>query len=310
MPAATAGSNPNIFLIYGEIMETGVIKWYNDAKQYGFIIADNDCSLIIVEKHNIQHDPQVLFELQIVEFEREQDKKYGSIAKNIRVIGTSNKDPRDFLTNFGTDVQVVNYHDVPSVVVFENAIPLEVCNAIIEKHQQDKMNPNSGSESRRESFAQVTELVEQRGISLGMDPRHYDIITSAIVKYAEIPFSHIEACDIYNYETGQFLDLHHDYPYDPRQINYYKYGGDRVGSGVFYLNDNFEGGETHFPKLGVSIKPKAGSFLYFKQCYDEETNWSTIHESTIITKGTKWVSACFFSDQPRVGYNPRTELEK
>lgn len=291
-------------------METGIIKWYNDAKRYGFIVADSDKSLIIVEKHNIQHDPQVVFELQTVKFERSQDDVYGLIAKNVQITGTSNKDINYFLRDFNTDVRVVTYCDIPSIVVFENAIPLEICQAIIKKHEHDKMNPNSGSESRRESFAQVTELVEQRGISLGMDPRHYDIITTAIVKYAEIPFSHIEACDIYNYETGQFLDLHHDYPYDPRQINYYKYGGDRVGSGVFYLNDNFTGGETHFPKLGVTIKPKAGSFLYFKQCYDEETNWSTIHESKIITEGTKWVSACFFSDQPRVGYNPRTEIEQ
>lgn len=304
------GLNLSIFLTYGDIMETGVIKWYNDAKRYGFIVADKDNALVIAEKHNIQHDPQVVFELQIVEFEREQDERYGLVAKNIHVIGVSDRNPKEFLTDFGTKVNVVKYYDIPSITVFENAIPLEVCNSIVEKHQRDKMNPNSGTESRRESFAQVTELVEQRGISLGMDPRHYDIITTAIVKYADIPFSHIEACDIYNYETGQFLDLHHDYPYDPRQINYYKYGGDRVGTGVFYLNDDFEGGETYFPKLGVNIKPKAGSFLYFKQCYDEETNWSTIHESKIILQGTKWVSACFFSDRPRVGYNPRTELEK
>jgi len=291
-------------------METGVIKWYNDAKRYGFIVADNDNALVIVEQDSIQHEPQVLFEMQTVEFNREQDAEYGAIAKDVKVIGKTDRNPKEFLEDLGTDVNVVTYLDIPSIVVFENALPVEICNAIIAKHERDKMNPNSGAESRRESFAQVTELVEQRGISLGMDPRHYDIVASTIVQYAEIPFSHIEACDIYNYETGQFLDLHHDYPYDPRQINYYKHGGDRVGSGVFYLNDNFVGGETNFPKLGVSVTPKAGSFLYFKQCYDEETNWSTIHESKIITEGTKWVSACFFSDQPRVGYNSRTELEK
>jgi len=291
-------------------METGVIKWYNDAKRYGFIVADTDNALVIVEQDNIQHEPQVVFEMQTVTFNREQDAMYGAIAKNVKVTGKTDRDPREFLEDLGNDVKVVTYLDIPSIVVFENALPVEICNAIITKHKRDTMNPSSGTESRRESFAQVTELVEQRGISLGMDPRHYDIIASTIVKYAEIPFDHIEACDIYNYETGQFLDLHHDYPYDPRQINYYKHGGDRVGSGVFYLNDDFEGGETNFPKLGVSVKPKAGSFLYFKQCYDEETNWSTIHESKIISEGIKWVSACFFSDQPRVGYNSRTELEK
>jgi prolyl 4-hydroxylase len=296
--------------MYGNLMETGIVKWYNDAKRYGFIVADSDQSLIIVEKDNIQHDLKVVYEMQTVEFLREEDSVYGLIAKNVRVTGKSLNDPTDFLNNLNTNVNVVTYLDHPSIVVFENVLSTDICNEIISKHRHDKMNPNSGTESRRESFAQVTELVEQRGISLGMSPHHYDIIASTIVKYAEIPFNHIEACDIYNYETGQFLDLHHDYPYDPSQINYYKHGGDRVGSGVFYLNDDFTGGVTHFPKLGISIKPKAGSFLYFKQCYDEETNWSTIHESTIIIEGTKWVSACFFSDQPRVGYNPRTEIEK
>lgn len=288
-------------------METGVIKWYNDAKRYGFIVSDVDNSLIFVEKHNIQHDPQVLFELQTVEFDREHTDMFGEVAKNIKITGTSNRSPRDFLTDFGTDVNVVNYCDMPGITVFENVIPLDICDAIIKKHEHDKMNPNSGTESRRESFAQVTEQVENRGISLGMDPRHYDILVNTIVRFAEIPFSHIEACDIYNYEIGQFLDLHHDYPYDPRQINYYKYGGDRVGTGIFYLNDEFVGGETEFPKLGVTIKPKKGSFLYFKQCYDEATNWSTIHESKIIKSGTKWIASCFFSDQPRVGYSPRND---
>jgi hypothetical protein len=170
------------------------------------------------------------------------------------------------------------------------------------------MNPNSGYQSRVESFAQVTEEVENRGISLGVDPYDYDVLATAVVQAARIPYSHIEAIDIYNYETGQFLAFHHDYPYDPRQINYYKYGGDRVGTGIFYLNDNFVGGDTYFPKHNVNIKPKQGSFLYFQQDYDEATNWSTIHESTKITAGTKWIASCFFSDRPRVGWSPRDHL--
>jgi hypothetical protein len=197
------------------------------------------------------------------------------------------------------------FSDIPRISVFDNAVPLDICNDIVKRYTEATMNPNSGGQSRKESYAQVTEKVENRGISWEMDPYDYNVLASAIVKNAQIPFSHIEAIDIYNYETGQFLALHHDYPYDPRQINYYKYGGDRVGTGIFYLNDDFDGGETYFPKLDVAIKPKAGSFLYFQQCYDEATNWSTIHESTLITKGVKWIASCFFSDRPRVGYSPR-----
>ena len=271
------------------MIEYGIVKWFNDAKDYGFILSDKDGSSILAEKWDIKADPQVLFELQRVSFERIETEE-GSKAINIIVLSS---------------VVEHKHLDMPRISVFDNLLSLEVCNSIIERHSKNGMNPNSGIQSRQESFAQVTELVENRGISLGVDPYHYDILATAIVNSAKIPYSHIEAIDIYNYPVGNYLDLHHDYPYDPRQINYYRYGGDRVGTGIFFLNDDFVGGQTAFPKLNVEIQPKAGSFLYFEQGYDEATNWSTIHESRQITQGCKWIASCFFSDQPRVGYKVR-----
>lgn len=269
-------------------METGKVKWYNDAKGYGFITADLDQADLLITKEDILDDPKVVFELQPIEFFRVFSPGVPVRASKVR-----------------STVQEVKHFSRPRISVFENVLTPEYCASIIAKHSSVGMNPNSGGQSRTESYAQVTELVENRGISLGVDPYDYDVLATAITRYARVPYSHIEAIDVYNYETGQFLDLHHDYPYDPKQIHYYKYGGDRVGTGIFYFNDDFEGGETLFPKLGVEIKPKTGSLLYFEQGYDEETNWSTIHESTLITKGTKWIASCFFSDRPRVGYDPR-----
>jgi prolyl 4-hydroxylase len=142
-----------------------------------------------------------------------------------------------------------------------------------------------------------------------MDPHHYGIITDSIVTNCGFPNTLIEAIDIYNYDVGRYLDLHHDYPYFPDKINYYSHGGnDRVGTGILYLNDDYDGGTTYFPKLDVDIKPKKGSLLYFKQCYDEPTNWSTIHESTVITKGKKWIASCFFSETDRIGYTDREDF--
>jgi prolyl 4-hydroxylase len=272
-------------------METGIVKWYNDAKKYGFITADTDNANIYAERWDITNDPQTMFELQHVTFDREETAN-GLRARNITVV----------------ELEEHKLLDMPRISVFDNMLTAEFCEQLIVKHSQTGMNPNSGYQSRVESFAQVTEEVENRGISLGVDPYDYDILATAVVQAARIPYSHIEAIDIYNYETGQFLAYHHDYPYDPKQINYYKYGGDRVGTGIFYLNDNFVGGDTYFPKHNVNIKPKQGSFLYFQQDYDEATNWSTIHESTKITAGTKWIASCFFSDRPRVGWSPRDHL--
>lgn len=283
-------------------MEYGIVKWFNDAKGYGFVETDFGDE-IICEKWNMISEPKTMKERQKISFVRETVNGK-AVAKNISVVIEDAVESEILNMNNGKI-----YCLEPLIIVFENAVPLDVCQEIIYKHIKDGMNPNSGKQSRQESYTQVTEEVENRGISLGMDPYHYNIIAKAIVKNCGIPHSFIEAIDIYNYHEGQFLDLHHDYPYDPKQINYYSHGGDRVGTGILYLNDDFVGGVTKFPKLNVDIVPKAGSLLYFKQSYDEKTNWSTIHESTKILEGTKWVASCFFSEGERIGFTDRENFQ-
>ena len=43
----------------------------------------------------------------------------------------------------------------------------------------------------------------------------------------------------------------------PSEVSY----GPRFFTGILYLNDNFSGGETVFPKLSLKIKPKSGRLL-------------------------------------------------
>ena len=283
-------------------METGIVQWFNDAKGFGFVKTDRG-DQIICEKWHMTHEPKTMKERQRISFRRDQWQGR-DVAREITV-----------LQDEAVTAPILNmkegkvYCEQPLIIVFENAVSSEMCDEIIAKHEADGMNFDSGKQSRQESYMQVTEDVEQRGISLGMDPHHYNIIANAIVDNCGFPHSHIEAIDIYNYEVGRYLDLHHDYPYFPDKINYYSHGdNDRVGTGILYLNDNYEGGSTYFPKLGVDITPKKGSMLYFKQCYDEPTNWSTIHESRKITKGTKWIASCFFSERERIGFTDREDF--
>lgn len=50
---------------------------------------------------------------------------------------------------------------------------------------------------------------------------------------------------------------------------------------VIYLNDDFEGGRTDFPELGVEIEPRAGRALLFQQ--------RVVHIATEVTRGAKYV---------------------
>jgi len=60
-------------------------------------------------------------------------------------------------------------------------------------------------------------------------------------------------------------------------------------SSVLYLNDDYEGGEIHFPNQGVFIKPKAGSIVVFPSVPP------FTHESKRIVRGTKYMSPGFWS---------------
>lgn len=81
--------------------------------------------------------------------------------------------------------------------------------------------------------------------------------------------------DIYNvlkYEEGNFFINHLD---DCAQYH-------RRMSCVYYLNDDYEGGEIEFPRFNLKYKPKANELLIFPSTY------SYNHSVYEITKGTRY----------------------
>lgn len=56
----------------------------------------------------------------------------------------------------------------------------------------------------------------------------------------------------------------------------------RVLSTVAYLNDNYEGGEIEFPHVGITVKPKAGSIIFFP------SNFVFTHTVKEITNGYRY----------------------
>ena len=157
--------------------------------------------------------------------------------------------------------------EFPRISVFDDVIPLEVCDAMIAKYA-GAMNPNAGIESRQQTYGQITEEVEQRSISWDTDPADRQYFKSLLANTVGIPESHVEAGDIYFYETGQYFGLHHDFPYDTKVVPYYSKGGDRKATAIFWFNDDYEGGRCVWPELGVTVEPKKGGVMYFEYVYN------------------------------------------
>jgi hypothetical protein len=57
---------------------------------------------------------------------------------------------------------------------------------------------------------------------------------------------------------------------------------------MIYLNDDFEGGETYFPRQDIELKPKTGSLVIWPAAYTHP------HHAVNNLKGTKWIATGWF----------------
>jgi hypothetical protein len=69
----------------------------------------------------------------------------------------------------------------------------------------------------------------------------------------------------------------------------------RTVSAILYLNDDYEGGNLHFPRIDqLSIKPETGDIIVFPSTYTYQ------HESIPLMHGTKYVVLAFTDFEERV----------
>lgn len=94
---------------------------------------------------------------------------------------------------------------------------------------------------------------------------------------------------IIKYEKGGEYKPHHDYYSDLRQARDQSMGN-RWKTAILYLNDDYEGGETQFPTLDITIKGNSGDLLTWTNLNKNGTpNTDTLHSGLPVKKGTKYI---------------------
>ena len=63
----------------------------------------------------------------------------------------------------------------------------------------------------------------------------------------------------------------------------------RTWSAIYYLNDDYEGGEIYFPRIDWAYKPEANSLLVFP------SNDSYLHGVTEVSKGERFTVAIWYT---------------
>lgn len=115
-----------------------------------------------------------------------------------------------------------------------------------------------------------------------------------------LPLSHFEASTVLHYALGEEITNHFDFvdPRTPTHAAEIAKHGQRVITFLVYLNGDYDGGETEFPKVGLSHKGQLGEGMYFVNAHaDGKPDLRTVHAGRPPIHGEKWIFSQFIRDR-------------
>lgn len=182
----------------------------------------------------------------------------------------------------------------PKIFVISNFLTDEECDYVI-AHAKPQMNQSVVYDDKSKNGIVSS---GRTSTSMRCDRLHGDQILQRIEKrISEVTIleeAHGENLQVVHYETGMQYRPHYDYFQDVASVE----GGQRIATFIVYLNTPLKGGQTDFPRAGISITPKKGNALFF---YNVDKNGLgnplTLHAGTPVIEGEKWILNRWFREK-------------
>jgi tetratricopeptide (TPR) repeat protein len=195
--------------------------------------------------------------------------------------------------------------DSPRILAVSAVIPPEVCDWVIaqsasrlapaELYDPKTGRPMQSTETRLNRIAHFN----LAGVSLA-----HMFVQARMAATIGAPMQLLEPFAVLHYATGEEYGEHYDYldPAIPAYAAELAHRGQRVATCLIYLNDDYEGGETEFPQLGIKFKGgKGDALIFFSADAAGRPDPRTVHAGRTPTSGEKWLLSQFFRNRPVVG---------
>ncbi len=185
-----------------------------------------------------------------------------------------------------------NVFATPRVTVFENFAPHGLCDWILERARPrlnrarvyDRGTGAGRLEEARNNSSAEFNVAQSDVLQMRLRARILASIDTTDLK-PETP-------SVLHYAPGQQFEPHVDF-LDPGQPGYQmdlQQNGQRVATFLLYLNEDYQGGETDFPKIPWHYKGRKGDALLFWNVDPSGVpDRSTFHAGRPPTSGEKWV---------------------
>lgn len=126
------------------------------------------------------------------------------------------------------------------------------------------------------------------------------LLRARIASATGLPTPVMELTKVLHYAPGQQFAPHYDF-IDPEVEGYadeIAVRGQRIATFLVYLNEEYEGGETGFPTLGLRHRGKRGDALLFANVDAlGRPDTRTLHAGLPPTKGEKWLLSQWLRDR-------------
>jgi predicted 2-oxoglutarate/Fe(II)-dependent dioxygenase YbiX len=130
------------------------------------------------------------------------------------------------------------------------------------------------------------------------------LVIDRIAAATGVASTFFEVAKLLHYEPGQHFAPHVDFqdPATPALAREVERRGQRVATVLVYLNDDYDGGETDFPRIGLRHKATIGDALLFANVDPAGAlDYDTLHAGLPPTRGVKWVLSQWIRDRPVTG---------
>jgi len=199
----------------------------------------------------------------------------------------------------GRPIKVQVLHENPKILMIDDFLTDDHCELMIKlaKEQGLERSTTTGEMGADGKFHRPVDDSRTSSNSWCFNTCFSNPIVNEVDKLIEYitlrPKKNMEHYQLLHYESSQEYREHHDYIHDQALMSQ----GPRQMTFFLYLNDVPEGGETHFMKLGIKVKPKKGRAvlwpnIYFDKDGKNENNKrmhpATFHAALPVIKGEKY----------------------
>ncbi len=188
----------------------------------------------------------------------------------------------------------------PLVRAFEGLAPPDVCDWLIQQSRPRLERALVHDPSTGLTIMGETRTNQVANFALDQTSLVHLFIQARIGAAVGGSMTMMEAFAVLHYAVGEEASEHFDYldPAIPNSAAGIASYGQRVATCLLFLNEDYQGGETAFPVLGISHRGRKGDALAF-QSVDAAgaPDPRTLHAGRPPTSGEKWVLSQFIRNR-------------